>query len=101
MIADDISLSTMDPNPTIDDFAASNDGGAYDVGTANSASEAWGTVIGSLVTGATAIATAPVAPQIYPQPLPTYSPAMSSNAKMLLLVMVAILIGFFVWSQNQ
>lgn len=48
MLFDD--LSTVNPNPTIDDTVNGGDGGAADLlNTANSAMQ-WGSVIGSIVT---------------------------------------------------
>ena len=46
---DQIDLSTVDPNPTVDDTVSGGDGGAADLANVASSVAQWGSVIGSIV----------------------------------------------------
>ncbi len=47
---DSIDLSTVNPNPTIDDTVQGGDGGAADLSNIANSAMQWGSVIGSIVT---------------------------------------------------
>lgn len=96
-VMDDISLSTMDPNPTIDDFYAGTDGGASDTSLALMAAANWGSTIGSLVNGQQSFKAPMIQP--FPQAVPA-STAMSSKSMILILVLILIAAGYF-WAHSS
>lgn len=95
-VMDDISLSTMDPNPSVDDFYEGTDGGASDTSVALMAAANWGSTIGNLVTGQQSFR-APVM-----QPFPQAVPAAARNDKAMILILILIVIaaGYF-WAHSN
>lgn len=96
-VYDDISLSTMDPNPTIDDFYAGTDGGASDTSVALMAAANWGNLIGGMVNGQQSFR-APIM-QPFPQPLPT-STAISQKSMILIVLLILLAFGYF-WAHSN
>lgn len=92
---DDISLSTMDPNPSIDDFYAGTDGGASDTSVALVAAANWGSTIGALVTGQNSYR----APVMQPFPAAVPTNVQNKNMTLILLLIVLVVIGFF-WAHS-
>jgi hypothetical protein len=96
-VYDDISLSTMDPNPTIDDFYAGTDGGASDTSVALMAAANWGNLIGGMVNGQQTFR-APIM-QPFPPAVPTAG-RVSDKTMIVILILIVLAAGYF-WAHSN
>ena len=98
MLLDSIDLSTVNPNPTIDDTVNGGDGGAADLSNIAATAAQCGSVIGSIVTNTpiTAAQTrsgnyqtiGPVGTQIAPNPINWTVIGLAAVAAVVLVVIV-------------